>query len=56
MLRSIKIMEQLRDLGGAPGVQLQQVPPDYAIEREVDEDKKDPDVRIPGRIKLNSPK
>lgn len=43
---TIKIMEQLRDLGAAPGIQLQEVPPDFILS-ERDEDLDDADERAP---------
>ncbi len=41
---TIRIMEHLRALGGAPSVQMQEVPPDWAFS-EKDEDSLDPNTR-----------
>jgi len=41
----IKLIENLRNLEGAPGVALSEVPPDTYIGSD-DEDEADPDIRI----------
>ena len=41
-----KVFENLKYLGGPPSVQMQDIPTDAMPEREVDEDKRNKDVRI----------
>jgi len=47
----ITILENLRQLKGAPSVQMQEVPPDLGSEESDDEDLDNPDIRVSERVR-----